>query len=121
MRGEYKVLMSDRRIFYWSLLELMRKPNEWLNMSSTSLNLCNCDDFLEELGYERGECDINGWEGDMWWNFDHPSAPSIVVNAEGYIASLRMAFSDVDDGKEIDTNALQQVIKEKWSKYFEIV
>ena len=120
MRGCYEINERDRRAFYHCLLLLMRKPNEWLDMESTQLCLANCDRLLQELGYERDNCDINGWEGDMWWYFSHPTIPDIdiVLNAEAYMGTLRMAFSGIEDDVEPDTAALDVLIQNKWKKYF---
>ena len=122
MRGNYNVTHEDRRRFFQALLGLMRKPEDrWYDLISTDLCLSNCDDLLEELGYERDTCETNGWEGELWWTFCHPKAPSITFLASGYLGELSMCFSDYDDGEEPDVEALREVIKEHWGKYFEVV
>lgn len=50
MRGDYKYTIEERRRVFWGLLELCRKPREKIDLVSTQLSLCNCDDALEELG-----------------------------------------------------------------------
>lgn len=121
MRGDYKYTIEERRRVFWGLLELCRKPREKIDLVSTQLSLCNCDDALEELGYERGDCDINGWEGDMWWTFDHVTAPSITVTACGYTGSLEIMFTGIDDAEDPDTELLKEVMRNKWGKYFHMI
>ena len=121
MRGDYKYTSEERRRFFGGLLELCNKPNEKIDLVSTQLSMCNCDDALQELGYERECCDINGWEGDMWWTFEHATAPSITVNAEAYNGGLDLMFSYIDDGEVPDVEALKELMIEKWGKYFPVI
>lgn len=121
MRGDYKYTHEERRRFFGGLLELCNKPKEKINLVSTQLSMCNCDDALEELGYERGECDINGWEGDMWWTFEHTAAPGITINAEAYNGSLNLMFTSIDDEEIPDVEALKELMRKKWGKYFPVI
>lgn len=121
MRGVYTFTRYDRIKFFHSLLELCNKPKEKIDLISTQLSMCNCDDALDELGYERGECDINGWEGDMWWTFEHTAAPGITINAEAYNGSLDLMFTSIDDEEIPDVEALRELMREKWGKYFPVI
>ena len=118
MRGQYKFTEQDRREFYYGLLQLIKSPLEGVELSDTHLTLCNCEDALEELGYEREDCEIDGWEGDFWWYFYKDGAPTIRIGGDAYTARLDLSFRDADYGEEIDGGSLENVMREKWSKYF---
>ena len=130
MRGNYQITHDDRRKFFHGLCELCEKPTEWLDLVSTQLSMCNCVDLLEELGYDQDDWDVNGWEGDTWGYYSHAKyvkdevvedAPRIWVRAEAYSGSLDIGFADMDDGKEIDTESLKELMRKHWGKYFPVI
>ena len=121
MRGVYKITDEDRRRFFHSLLELCKNPREWQDLISTQLSMSNCDDLLEELGYERDEWEAHGWEGDVWGTCIHRTAPGITLRAEAYSGSLSIMFTGIDDEAEIDTEALKEAMREHWGKYFPVI
>lgn len=121
MRGNYKYTHEERKRFFRGLLELCDRPKAKIDLVSTQLSMCNCHDALEELGYERGECDINGWEGEMWWTFEHTSAPGITINAEAYNGGLDLMFTSIDDAEDPDTEALKELMRERWGEYFPVI
>ena len=130
MRGNYRTTDEDRRRFFHGLNQLCDNPTEWYDLVSTQLSICNCIDLLEDLGYEQEEWDVNGWEGDVWGHYIHTKyvedeiiedAPRIWVRAEAYSGSLDIGFSGMDDGVEIDVEALRELMREKWGKYFPVI
>ena len=130
MRGNYQTTGEDRRRFFHGLNQLCDNPIEWCDLVSTQLSMCNCIDLLEELGYEQEDWDINGWEGDVWGHYNHTKyiedeivedAPRIWVRAEAYSGSLDIGFSGMDDGIEIDVEALKELMRKHWGKYFPVI
>lgn len=121
MRGVYVVTDDDRRKFFHALLKLCQNPRDSQDLISTQLSMSNCCDLLEELGYDQDEWDVNGWEGDVWGTYTHRTAPSITVRAETYAGDLSIMFGGIDDEEEIDVDALKDLIREKWGKYFPVV
>lgn len=44
-----------------------------VSLTDLGLSPCEVDKILQEkLGYERGEWDTNGWQGDNWINYSRP-------------------------------------------------
>ena len=127
MRGEYFTTNEDRRRFFYGLNQLCDNPEEWCDLVSTQLSMCNCIDLLEELGYEQEDWDVNGWEGDVWGHYIHygldglEDAPKMWVRAEAYSGSLDIGFSGMDDGIEINTEALKELMRKHWGKYFPVI
>ena len=127
MRGNYQTTDDDRRRFFHGLNQLCDNPTKWYDLISTQLSMCNCIDLLEELGYEQEDWDVNGWEGDVWGHYIHygldglEDAPKVWVRAEAYSGSLDIGFSGMDDGEEINTEALKELMRKHWGKYFPIV
>ena len=121
MRGVYEITDEDRRRFFHSLLELCKNSREWQDLISTQLSMSNCDDLLEELHYERDEWDVNGWEGDVWGTYTHTTAPGITLRAEAYSGDLSVMFTGVDDEADIDVEALKEVMRKHWGKYFPVI
>jgi hypothetical protein len=132
MRGNYQTTHEDRKKFFHGLCELCKNPTTWHDLVSTQLSMCNCVDLLEELGYDQEDWDVNGWEGDVWGHYCHTKwneetcqaiedAPTIWVRAEAYSGSLDIGFSGIDDDKEIDTEALKELMREHWGKYFPVI
>lgn len=122
MRGSYNTTHEDRRRFFRALCEMMRKPKDgWYDLISTQLCMSNCEDLLEELGYEKEYNETNGWEGELWMGFYHPTAPGITFQGSAYLGDLSMVFTGLDDGEEPDVEALRVVINEKWGKYFPVI
>ena len=130
MRGSYKTTDEDRRRFFHALLQLCDNPQDWCDLTSTQLSMCNCCDLLEELGYDQEDWDVNGWEGDVWGHYIHTKlvedevvedAPRIWVRAEAYSGELSVGFSGMDDGIEIDTEALKEAMRKHWGKYFPVI
>ena len=130
MRGNYITTSEDRREFFRGLIELCKNPTQWYDLASTQLSMCNCIDLLEELGYEQEDWDVNGWEGDVWGHYAHTKyiedtviedAPKIWVRAEAYSGALDIGFSGMDDGVEIDTEALKELMRKHWGEYFPVV
>jgi hypothetical protein len=127
MRGNYQTTHEDRIKFFHGLCELCKNPVIWHDLVSTQLSMCNCIDLLEELGYEQEDWDVNGWEGDVWGHYIHygidglEDAPKIWVRAEAYSGSLDIGFSGMDDGEEINTEALKELMRKHWGKYFPVI
>ena len=132
MRGNYHTNNEDRRRFFNGLNQLCNNPVGWYDLVSTQLSMCNCVDLLEELGYEQEDWDVNGWEGEVWGYYCHAKwdeetcqsiedAPRICVRAEAYGGDLYIGFSGMDDGIEIDTEALKELMRKHWGKSFPII
>ena len=132
MRGNYQTTDEDRRRFFHGLNQLCNNPDKWCDLVSTQLSMCNCADLLEELGYEQEDWDVNGWEGDVWGHYCHAKwdeetcqsiedAPRIWIRAEAYSGSLDIGFSGMDDGIEINTEALKELMRKHWGKYFPVI
>lgn len=131
MRGSYQTTHDDRRKFFHGLCELCRKPTESLDLVSTQLSMYDCVNLLEELGYSQDDWNVNGWEGDTWGYYSHTKyiedevvedAPKIWVSADAYSGSLHIGFADMDDdNKEIDTEALKELMRKHWGKYFPVI
>jgi hypothetical protein len=87
----------------------------------------NCVELLGELGYEQEDWDVNGWEGDVWGHYIHyglddlEDAPKMWIRAEAYSGELSVGFSGMDDGEEIDTEALKELMRKHWGKYFPVI
>ena len=120
MRGEYKFHNQDRIAFWLACHDLCKSDEGRVELASTCLNLCNCEDALEELGYEREYNETNGWDMDFWWTFTAAGLPDIVVSGCGYTADLAIHFKGIDDGEEIDKAAFIERIQNKWGKYFPV-
>lgn len=118
MRGHYEFTGQDRREFYYGLLQLFKKPLEGIELNDTHLTLRNCDDALAELGYEREDCEINGWEGDFRWYFYKEGVPTIRISGDAYTARLTIGFREADEDEEINITALENLVRERWSEYF---
>ena len=44
-----------------------------VSLADLGLSPCEVDKILQEkLGYERGEWDTNGWQGDNWISYSRP-------------------------------------------------
>lgn len=44
-----------------------------VSLTDLGLSPCEVDKILQEkLGYERGEWDTNGWQGDNWISYSRP-------------------------------------------------
>lgn len=44
-----------------------------VSLGDLGLSPCEVDKILQEkLGYERGEWDTNGWQGDNWISYSRP-------------------------------------------------
>ena len=121
MRGIYTLTHDDRIKFFHSLLELCKDGVDNVDLVSTQLSLCNCADLLGELDYEQTSWDVNGWEGEVWAIFEHPTAPRLSLFAEAYDGGLEIWWTGVDDGEDINTESLKEVMREKWGKYFPII
>ena len=130
MRGNYCTTNEDRRRFFHGLNQLCDNPTKWCDLVGTQLSMCNCVDLLEELGYEQEDWDVNGWEGDVWGHYCHTKyvedvivedAPGIWVRAEAYSGSLDIGFSGMDDGIEINVEALKELMRKYWGKYFPVI
>ena len=127
MRGSYTTTHDDRRKFFHGLCELCNKPIDWYDLESTQLSMHNCVELLGELGYEQQDWDVNGWEGDVWGHYIHygldgiEDAPKMWVRAEAYSGELSVGFSGMDDGEEINTEALKELMRKHWGKYFPVI
>ena len=127
MRGSYTTTHDDRRKFFHGLLELCDKPIDWCNLESTQLSMHNCIELLGELEYEQEDWDVNGWEGDVWGHYIHygldgiEDAPRMWVRSEACSGELSIGFSGMDDGEEINTEALKELMRKHWGKYFPVI
>ena len=51
-----------------------------VSLTDLELSPCEVDKILQEkLGYERGEWDTNGWQGDNWISYSRPDRISIFL------------------------------------------
>ena len=120
MRGKYKYGDVERGQFKAALLELCRNfdTRDDVDLSTTILSLHDCDCLLEEIGYDRDDYEINGWEGDIWTRYCHrrEDAPILCVRACGYSGDLDLYFGDRYDEICINTEVLVEIIYEKWGK-----
>lgn len=60
----------------------IKKLGSASEVSFTDLGLspCEVDKTLQEkLGYERGEWDTNGWQGDNWISYSRPDRISLFL------------------------------------------
>lgn len=121
MRGIYQLTNDDRRKFFHAIQDFLKPGVETVDLISTQLSLCNCADLLGELEYEQESWETHGWEGEVWVEFSHPSAPSIYLSADAYVGNLDIIWKGYADGEEIDIEAFKKVMKEKWGKYFPVI
>ena len=119
MRGTYQFTNQDRDRIFFALRDLInQRPYDSVSLVGANVSLCDCQDALEELGYEHEDCDNNGWEMDFWWTFEAVGLPAIMVGGCGYTGDLYIYFKDQDlENPDIDTEALRQRINERWEKY----
>lgn len=59
----------NRAIIKTGLDKILNKEVENYDLSSLRLYPCEASEILENLGYEEGEVDTNGWQGDTWLKF----------------------------------------------------
>ena len=116
MRGFYNTTYKDRIEFYTFALQLVRKPQDLVDMESSQLCMSDCETILKEIGYYAINKETNGWEGDMTWKYSHPEAPDITVTADAYTASLKMQFSAIEDGKEVNATIFEELLRNWWKK-----
>lgn len=122
MRGVYEVTHNDRRKFFHALLELCKDNYDEVDLISTQLSLSNCLDLLGELGYEAELNQTCGWEGETWWTASHESAPDISFSGSAYYGDLDMYWACRDEeDNEVSVEALKEVMREKWGKYFPVI
>ena len=122
MRGVYEVTHDDRRKFFHSLLELCKDNYDEVDLINTQLSLSNCLDLLDELGYEPELRDTVGWEGETWWTAYHPEAPAISFSASAYYGELDMYWKSRDDeDNSVNTEALKELMRKHWGKYFPVI
>lgn len=118
MRGTYQFTNQDRDRIFLALKDLIAQPSVTISLVGANVSLSDCQDALEELGYEQENADNNGWEMDFWWTFEAVDLPAIIVGGCGYNGDLHVYFKDRDlENPNIDTEALIQRIKERWAKY----
>lgn len=118
MRGEYRTTHNDRIRFWIVLHDLCNLKNDFVELSNTCLNLSNCQDLLEELGYEVANHNTNGWEMDFWWDFEREGLPDITVSGCGYTAELAIRFTGIDRDEPIDVKKFIETVQEKWGNFF---
>lgn len=118
MRGNYEITHQDRIKFFHALLELCKPQVDSVDLVSTQLSICNCADLLEELGYDQGSWEINGWEGEIWATYTHTGAPKIFLSADAYCGRLDIGWTGAADDGVIDVEALKRLMKEHWGDYF---
>ena len=118
MRGEYRTTHDDRIQFWIALHELCELKDDFVKLSGTHLNLSNCQDLLEELGYELTNSDIGDWEMDFWWDFECEGLPDISVSGCGYTAGLNIRFTVLDMDEPIYIEKFIKRVQEKWGKFF---
>lgn len=122
MRGVYQITDEDRRRFFHSLMELCKPKVDSVDLISTQLCLSNCVGLLEELGYCQEDWECHGWEGEIYCWFSHKKAPSISLSADAYVGDLQIWWTAIDDEDPvINTEALKEVMREKWGKYFPVI
>ena len=114
MRGSYNYTEQDRQDFVRKLKELCERWNTFIDLCDTNLNLSNCQDFLEELGYNHYDSNTNGWEMDFWWMFEAEGLPKITVSGCGYTADLSIHFTTADHDIEFDVAPFMAKMKEVW-------
>lgn len=118
MRGTYQFTNQDRDRIFLALKDLIDRPSDTISLVGANVSLSDCQDALEELGYEQENADNNGWEMDFWWTFESVDLPTIIVGGCGYNGDLHVYFKDRDlENPNIDTEALIKRIKERWTKY----
>ena len=120
MKGKYTTTHNDRIEFWTSLHDLCNLENDSVDLSGTNLNLSNCQDLLEELGYEEINHDTNGWEMDFWWDFECEGLPNITVFGCGYTAGLDIRFTELYRDVPIDVEKFIEKVQEKWGKFFPV-
>lgn len=119
MRGTYQFTNQDRDRIFFALRDLTNQTTfEAVSLVGANVSLSDCQDALEELGYEHVDSDTNGWEMDFWWFFEEEGLPGLIVSGCGYNGDLYIYFKEQDEEKpNIDTEALKQRIRERWAKY----
>ena len=68
-----------------------------LDITASNLNVSNCADFLEELGYEQDDIETNGWEAEAAYYYVHSYLPAITVSGSVYLGELSIYFTKIDD------------------------
>ena len=119
MRGTYQFTNQDRDRIFFALRDLInQRPYDSVSLVDANVSLCDCQNALDELGYEYVDWDNNGWEMVFWKIFEAVGLPAIMVGGCGYTVDLYIYFKDKDlENPDIDTEALRQRINERWEKY----
>ena len=121
MRGNYNITHDDRRKLFCSLLQLCKDNCDEVDLIGTQLSLCNCLELMGELGYEAELQHTGGWEGETWWTCEQDGYPSVSFWASAYAGDLDMYWTGRDDGEEIETEKLKELMRENWGKYFPVI
>ena len=116
MRGSYHYGHEEKYRMYKAILDLCDNKTDILDITLSNLNVSNCADFLEELGYEQDNVDTHGWEGEAVYEYIHPYFPAITVSGSVYLGELSIYFTKVDDEdiEELDVSELAEEVEKNW-------
>lgn len=118
MRGSYHYGHEEEYRMYKVILDLCDNKTEILDITLSNLNVSNCADFLEELGYSQDDVETNGWEAEGTYYYVHSYLPAIAVSGSVYLGELSIYFTKVDDEdiEELDVSELITEVEKFWSK-----
>jgi hypothetical protein len=121
MRGKYYTDSEDRRRFFHALCELCKDGVNEVDMVGSQLCLRDCIELLDELGYCSGDWEVDAGEGEIWVTFYQEEYPFITVLSDGYLGRLKIFWSFWSDSGDINTEALKELIRKHWGKYFPVI
>lgn len=97
MRGSWR-LKKTERIFYTALIKHAIKKLKTTDIYDYDLTKYNLNPYQaqtileEELGYDQGYFETNGWEQDCWAEFTKEGEPSVVVASCGMTFDLHLTL-----------------------------
>ena len=95
-KNNYKAILFKRltRLKQIHDLRLEEEANISLTDLQPALNPCLTNDLMEELGFEQGDWDTNGWEGDNWIYYHQEGWPTIIFYFEAWDFDMAIRLED---------------------------
>lgn len=92
--------MNNKEIIETRLNKILNKEVENCSLSDLRLYPCEASEILESLGYEEGEVDTNGWQGDSWLKFYSGNKWVFTLFYCGYYGNMELQPGEVEDYDE---------------------
>lgn len=68
------------------------------NLSGTGINYYTLGEILEELGYEKGDYDTNGWQLDIDITYTKDGCESLVIHGTAFVFEIKLSKKSYYDG-----------------------